>query len=206
MGREKQRRSMGQQMAKTKEEMERQAMSRQAKQRKKEKEAFKRERARIRAELEKDKAERRAHKGKLQSKLGIEGYNPDAIQYDVDGEEQTESPAPTKKKPKANVAKIDEYISKVAAYRAGGDGGKCLKVLLLFIKNTVENPDDDKFKHIKMDSKTFKAKIKPFIGAKSLLLAVGFSPNENGTVLDLEENADLEVLSQTKAKIEAALA
>lgn len=205
---EKQRRSMGQQMNKTKEEMERTAMSRQAKQRKREKEAFKRERARIKAEIEKDKAERRAHKGRLKSKLGIEGYNPDAIQYDVDdGDgEEAQSPAPTKKKPKASVAKIDEYISKVAAYRAGGDGGKCLKVLFAYIKNIVEKPDDDKFRHIKMDNKVFKSKIKPFIGAKSLLLAVGFVANDNATVLDLDEHADREVLSQTKEKLEAALA
>merc|ERR1712038_1311031 len=115
------------------EEMERQAMSRNAKQRKKEKEAFKKERARIKAELEKDKAERRKHKGKLQSKLGIEGYNPDAIQYDVEQDEEQKPDAPVKKKAKASVAKIDEYIKKVASYRAGGDGGKCLKILLAYI-------------------------------------------------------------------------
>lgn len=140
--RERQRRSMGQQMTKTREEMEITARKREAQQRKKEKEAFKKERARIRAELEKDKAERRAHKGKLQSKLGIDGYNPDAIQYDVgaDGEQKPDVP-PAKKKPKASVAKIDDYIAKVSAYRAGGDGGKCLKILLAYIKNILEKPD-----------------------------------------------------------------
>jgi thiol-disulfide isomerase/thioredoxin len=116
--RERQRRSMGQQMSKTREELEKQSRLREAQMRKKEKEAFKRERARIRAELEKDKAERRAHHGKLQSKLGIDGYNPDAIQYDVEVEEGEAKPdVPVKKKPKASVAKIDEYISKVCAYR-----------------------------------------------------------------------------------------
>ncbi len=205
--REKQRRSMGQQMAKTREEMEQQARLREAKQRKKEKDAFKRERARLKAELEKDKAERRAHKGKLTSKLGIDGYNPDAIQYDVDGDDE-HKPAETgvKKKPKASVAKIDEYIAKVSAYRAGGDGGKCLKILLAYIKNVVDKPDEDKFKHINMENKAFKGKIKPFIGAKSLLLAVGFSPNQTGTGLDLAEDADLDILAETKAKLEAALA
>lgn len=205
--RERQRRSMGQQMAKTREEMAMQARQREAKQRRKEKEAFKKERARIRAELEKDKAERRAHKGKLQSKLGIEGYNPDAIQYDDDGDGDDDKPKEaTKKKPKANVVKIDEYISKVSAYRAGGDGGKCLKILLLYIKNVVDNPDEDKFKHINTESKAFKGKVKPFIGAKSLLLAVGFSPNEGGTSLDLDEQADHNVLAETRKKLEAALA
>lgn len=206
--REKQRRSMGQQVIKTKEEMEQQARAREAKQRRKEKEAFKKERARLRAELEKDKAERRAHKGKLQSKLGIEGYHPDAIQYDVDvdGDDEHKTKDPVKKKPKASVAKIDEYIAKVSAYRAGGDGGKCLKILLLYIKNVVDNPDEDKFRHISMESKAFKGKVKPFVGAKSLLLALGFSPNEGGTALDLVEDADRDVLAETRKKLEAALA
>lgn len=204
--RERQRRSMGQQMSKTREEMEMQARKREAQQRKKEKEAFKKERERIRAELEKDKAERRAHKGKLQSKLGIEGYNPDAIQYDVPTEDGDETDkTPLKKKPKASAAKIDEYISKVSAYRAGGDGGKCLKVLLAYIKNVVENPNEDKFKHINMENKVYKGKVKPFVGAKSLLLAVGFNPNDTGTGLDLDEHADHDVLAATKAKLEMAL-
>lgn len=197
---------MGQQMAKTKEEMARQAMARDAKQRRMEKIAFKNERARIKAEIEKDKAERRAHKGKMQSKLGIEGYNPDAIQYDVEQDEEQKPDAPVKKKAKASVAKIDEYIKKVASYRAGGDGGKCLKILLAYIKNVVEKPDEDKFKHINMENKAYKAKVKPFIGAKSLLLAVGFSTNDSNTGLDLDEHADRDVLRQTKEKLESALA
>ena len=48
--------------------------------RKKEKEAYKREqkRERIKHEIEKDKLERKANQGKLTSKLGVDGYNPDA--------------------------------------------------------------------------------------------------------------------------------
>jgi thiol-disulfide isomerase/thioredoxin len=203
--REKERRIMGQQAIKTKEQMEAAARKLEIKLRKKEKDDYKKERARIRAALEKDKAERRANKGKLGSKLGIDGYDPDAIQYDDDTKEQ-QSPSPAKKKPKASVAKIDDYISKVSAYRAGGDGGKCLKILLAYIKNVVNNPDDDKFKHINMDNKVFKGRVKPFVGAKSLLLAVGFTPNKTGTGLDLDEGANGVVLSETKKKLEAALA
>ena len=203
--REKERRTMGQQAIKTKEQMEASARKLEIKLRKKEKDNYKKERARIRAALEKDKAERRANKGKLGSKLGIDGYDPDAIQYDDDTKEE-QSPSPAKKRPKASVAKIDEYISKVSAYRAGGDGGKCLKILLAYIKNVVNNPDDDKFKHINMDNKVFKGRVKPFVGAKSLLLAVGFAPNKTGTGLDLDENANGVVLSETKKKLEAALA
>jgi hypothetical protein len=81
-----------------------------------------------------------------------------------------------------------------------------MKILLAYIKNVVDNPDENKFKHINMENKAYKTKVKPFIGAKSLLLAVGFSPNDDGTGLDLDDDADREVLAQTKTKLEAALA
>ena len=117
--REKQRRNMGKEMAKTREQMDMEARKREAQQRKREKEAFKKERARLRAELAKDKAERASNKGKLQSRLGVEGYQPDGIQYDVPtGEEEEGGAAATTAKPeakkfKADSSKIDEYIKKV---------------------------------------------------------------------------------------------
>ena len=70
VAREKARRFMGQEMGKTREQMEIEQRKRDALARKKEKEAARRERERIRAELEKDKLERKANKGKLNSRLG----------------------------------------------------------------------------------------------------------------------------------------
>lgn len=119
INREKNRREMGKNIIKTKEEMERLERQRQIQLKKKEKEDFKKERARIRAELEKDKAERRANAGKMTSKLGVDGYRPDAIQYDVNAgkEEDGNVESHQKKKIKPSVAKIDEYIEKVSSYR-----------------------------------------------------------------------------------------
>ena len=207
VAREKSRRLMGKEMAKTREEMEVEQRKREALARKREKEAFKKERARIRAELEKDKRERMANKGKLSSKLGVDGYNPDGIQYDLDAEASEEPAAQKPKKSHASVAKIDDYITKVSSYRAGGDGGKALKVLKAYVGNVADNPGEEKFKTINMDNKAFKTKIKPFIGAKQLLLAVGFAPKEGDTtLLVLAEDADHQVLVETKAKLETALA
>ncbi|KAL3934589.1 MAG: hypothetical protein SGARI_003324 [Bacillariaceae sp.] len=205
--REKQRRFMGKEMAKTREEMDKEQRKREAAARKREKQDQKRERERIRAELEKDKRERMANKGKLKSRLGADGYNPDAIQYDKDADGSGE-PSPQKQKTgsTASAAKIDEYIGKVSSYRAGGDGGKCLKVLKLMIGNAADDPTNEKFKKINMESNAYKNKVKPFIGAKSLLLAVGFSQVENDpTHLGLKEDADLQVLKDTKAKLEKAM-
>ncbi|KAG7368657.1 PUB domain containing protein [Nitzschia inconspicua] len=204
--REKQRRFQGKEMAKTREEMEKEQRKREALARKREKQDAKRERDRIRAELEKDKRERAANKGKLQSTLGVDGYNPSAIQYDntPDGDE------PLAQKPKtsgsASAAKIDEYITKVSSYRAGGDGGKCLKVLKLLVGNAADNPGEEKFKKINTETNAYKSKVKPFLGAKSLLLAVGFAPKDNDpTHLVLKDDADSQLLKDTKEKLEKAL-
>jgi len=205
--REKQRRFMGQEVAKTREQMEIEARKRSTRERKREKEAVVRERQRIRAELEKDKRERMANKGKLSTKLGVGGYNPDAIQYDVPGQgENKEVEATTAKKPKAapSVAKIDEYITKISSYRAGGDGGNCLKILKAYIGNVVKNPDDTKYQKINMENKAYKMKVKPFMGAKSLLLCLGFAQNKDGTALELAEDANMAVLKQAQVKVEAA--
>ena len=209
VAREKARRFMGKEMAKTREQMEMEQRKRDALVRKKEKEAARRERERIRAELEKDKLERKARGGKLSSRLGVDGYNPDGIQYELEDDNAADShvaATPPKKTLKASVAKIDEYISKVSSYRAGGDGLKALKILKAYVSNVVDNPTEEKFKTINMDNNAFKTKVKPFIGAKSLLMAVGFSPNDEGTALVLHDDADLQVLLDTKAKLEAAMA
>eukprot|EP00578_Thalassiosira_sp_NH16_P009275 CAMPEP_0181121574 /NCGR_PEP_ID=MMETSP1071-20121207/24817_1 /TAXON_ID=35127 /ORGANISM="Thalassiosira sp., Strain NH16" /LENGTH=575 /DNA_ID=CAMNT_0023206415 /DNA_START=81 /DNA_END=1808 /DNA_ORIENTATION=+ len=208
--REKQRRFMGKEVSKTREQMEIAERKRSARLRRKEKEDAVRERQRIRAELEKDKRERAANKGKLSSKLGVDGYNPDAIQYDVPGEggrgDDADGAGAVKKPKKAapSVAKMDEYVTKVASYRAGGDGGNCLKILKAYIGNVVKHPDDVKYRRINTENKAYRTKVKPFLGAKSLLLCVGFSPSEDGTALELNEDADMKVLAQAKEKVEAA--
>lgn len=205
---EKQRRFMGKEVAKTKEQMDAEQRKREQWKIKKEKENFKKERERLRAELARDKAERMANKGKLGSRLGVEGYKPDGVQYDkTDDEEPIPDVIVEQKKPRfqASTAKIDEYIAKVSSYRAGGDGGKCLKVLLAYVGNVVDNPAEDKFKTINMENKVFKTKVKPFVGAKQLLMAVGFQQNAVGDSLVLVETADTQLLGNTKEKINAAL-
>jgi thiol-disulfide isomerase/thioredoxin len=154
--REKQRRSMGKEMKKTREEMDMEQRKRDTVGRKREKVEAKKERDRIRAMLEKDKLERRSNNGKLKSSLGVDGYNPSAIQYDnnTDTAADTEEPAAQRpKKSHPEVAKIDDYIKKVSSYRAGGDGGKCLKILKTYVGNVADNPGQDKFKSINMENK-----------------------------------------------------
>ncbi len=121
--------------------------------------------------------------------LGVDGYNPSIIQYDVpdaslpaaadEGAEKIDSSVPAKRPspssssptppsaPAAKTApvssapkkvtaasaaaeaadptqKIDSAIQTIARYRTGGDGGQALKLLLTFVKNIAENPDEPK--------------------------------------------------------------
>jgi len=206
--REKSRRFTGIELAKTKEMMQAEKQKRDAIKRKREKQAFKLERERIKAELAKDKAERMANKGKLSSKLGVDGYNPDAIQYGLENESEVNQSSSSggAKKPKPSVAKIDGYIKQICAYRAGGDGGKCLKVLKAYVGNVADNPDETKFRTINTENKAFKGKVKPFVGAKQLLLALGFKTEEGGTSLVLSDgDMDPSLCKEVKSKLEAAL-
>jgi len=204
--REKQRRFMGKEQSKLREEMDKDERKRAAEKRKKEKDNYRLERERIRAELERDKAERRANKGRLHSKLDVDGYRPDAIQYDTPS--TTSTPAPVKSSFNANPANIDEYITKISSYRAGGDGGKCLKILHVYIRNIIDHPKEPKYRHIKSDNKVYKQKIKPFIGAKALLSSVGFKKSDNieEDALVMEENQiNLQFLSEVKEKLKVAM-
>jgi len=83
-----------------------------------------------------------------QSALGADGYNPSAIQYGVGmgGDEKEEEGENATKKPKIDdrnaQTKVDDYINKVSQYRAGGDGMKCMKVLLAYVGNVVDKPEE----------------------------------------------------------------
>jgi len=59
-------------------------------------------------------------------------------------------------------------------YRTGGDGGNALKLLLTFVRNVVEHPDEPKYKSINTESGAFKSKLSPLVGPLILLRAVGF--------------------------------
>eukprot|EP00428_Durinskia_dybowskii_P066835 CAMPEP_0170387838 /NCGR_PEP_ID=MMETSP0117_2-20130122/17769_1 /TAXON_ID=400756 /ORGANISM="Durinskia baltica, Strain CSIRO CS-38" /LENGTH=616 /DNA_ID=CAMNT_0010643729 /DNA_START=35 /DNA_END=1885 /DNA_ORIENTATION=+ len=80
---EKERRERGQKIDETLEERQRMQRKRDAEKIKREKDDAAKERLRLRAEIAADKERRRANNGVLPSVLGVDGYNPSIIQYDV---------------------------------------------------------------------------------------------------------------------------
>mmetsp|Transcript_17315 Transcript_17315/g.35683 ORF Transcript_17315/g.35683 Transcript_17315/m.35683 type:complete len:534 (+) Transcript_17315:29-1630(+) len=215
--REKQRREMGKQMGKTREEMEKQERKKVIWAKKKEKEDAKKERERIRAELAKDKLERQSNGGKLKSQLGADGYNPSAIKYDEgkdEGEVEKISAIPKRQKSVDTRSKetiIAESIAKLGQYRAGGDGGNALKLLGLFVGNVVDKPTEDKYRGINTEGKAYKTKIKGLIGGKKILEACGWkkdTANPDRLVLGGgEDEADIDwaFLKSVKEQLAKAL-
>lgn len=212
--REKERRERGQKIDETMEERQRNLRKLEADKIKREKAEANKERERLRAEIARDKEIRRLNKGVLPSVLGVEGYNPSAVQYDVPtghapathselpakraSDEVTKAsapttstsptvptPAPKKSTPNPPVAqdispeaKIDQSIATIMRYRTGGDGGQALKLLVTFIKNIVEHPEDPKYLSINTESNAFKTKLVPLVGTVAILKTVGFEKDE----------------------------
>merc|ERR1712083_178079 len=55
----------------------------------------------------------------------------------------------------------------------------CLSTLRIYCKNLQENPQDPKFKKLKLDNKAFQSRIAPFDGAIDFLDVMGFEKKED---------------------------
>merc|ERR1712174_186715 len=55
----------------------------------------------------------------------------------------------------------------------------CLSTLKIYIKNLMENPQDPKFKKLKLENKAFQSRIAPYEGAIEFLDVMGFDKKED---------------------------
>jgi hypothetical protein len=189
---------------------------------------------------------RKLNKGVLPSVLGVDGYNPSAIQYSVPNGTEDEQPpphapaatakpaaAPTAPVPVAKAAssssapasapskkalaaaaaaenmdpaqKVDNAIAMISRYRTGGDGGAALKLLLTFVKNIVDSPDEAKFRSINTEGAAFKSRLMPLVGPMILLRAVGFEKSEEDGKLKFDGPANsTSLIASTALKLTQA--
>lgn len=211
--REKERRARGQDITETQEQRDKMMRKRENEKIKKEKEDAKREKAKLLAQIEMDKEVRRQNKGKLHSALGVEGYNPSVMnmndnKLDVSNIESNTSSISVVAKQEEEIikkttsslkmsnativdpeAQIDSGIQTIMRYRAGGDGGNALKLMILFIKNLVENPDEEKYRSINVESNAFKTKLAGLKGPMTIFKCLGFELNtDDGKLIISESN------------------
>lgn len=229
--REKERRERGQNMAETQESREKMQRERERAKLKKEKADAAAEKKRLLEEIKRDKAIRAANKGVLPSVLGVDGYNPSAVQYDQAAGPPAEAagatssspstaasvpapvPVPAAKAttgaviPGAAIADpstaIDGAISTISKYRTSGDGGNALKLLLTFVGNVHKNPGEAKYRSINTESNAFKSKLAGLVGPVTLLRALGFEKTDDGK-MKLEGDSSLPLVSATFAKLTEA--
>ena len=176
------------------EEREKEARLRKAKiVQKDKKEERQRERERIMEGIERDRYEFKDEHGLL----------PPKRQYQTKDRNEGHPSVPKRKKTMYSEATIDKCIGNISSYKAL-DGRGCLQILAIYMSNILDKPSEDKYKRINMENKAYKRGVKPFVGAKALLLAVGFSPDERDNALILPDDANLEILATAKKKLEIA--
>ncbi len=161
------------------------------------------EKARILAQIKQDRLEYEARQGKHTADHQL---SEAVVRNEKKGSHSLKSTAlqHASKRRIADISKIDDYIATISTYKVGGYGGKCLKILSLYLKNILDHPHDEKYQEIKMDNKIYRTKVKPFIGAKMLLLATGFSVDESKDALVLENNPNFYILEETAQKLRNA--
>ena len=187
-----QQRSLQMNAAEDTEERDKEARLRKAKiVQKDKKEERQRERERIMKGIERDRYEFKDEHGLL----------PPKRQYQTKDQNEGHPSVPKRKKTMYSEATIDKCIGNISSYKAL-DGRGCLQILAIYMRKILDNPSEDRYKRINMENKAYKTRVKPFVGAKALLLAVGFSLDDNALILP--DDANLEILATAKHKLEIA--
>jgi UBX domain-containing protein 1/4 len=218
---EKARRVSGQQMAQTRDELEKIARKREWEKARKEKQAAKHERERLRREIAKDKAERLARNGKLGSKLGVDGYKPAGqdlkAQSKVDAaakkRKQTEllqqagirKAAPKESLPPPQLA--DKAVSALSKLKAGNVGQIALTTGLKMLQKILEKPDQGKFRRINLANEKFLKRLGGQPGGVPLLKSAGFERNEaeNALIMSDDQAKDSARISMVIEKIQSTI-
>lgn len=204
---ERMRRERGKEMANTQEERERLQRKRDIDVAKRQKREEKEEKQRILDQIKADKALRKANGGKLPSALGVDGYAPSILQkddLDAKGTDVTKANSATAAAPIGPPGpRIDGAIDKISRHRTNGDGGSALKLLVLFLKNIVDKPTEEKYRSINAAGNAFRTKVQPVTGCTILLKACGFVKNDDDKYV-LPGDHDATLLKETLQKLVAA--
>lgn len=135
------------------------------------------ERKRAFEQMRREKEESERHRKELKERLRLDyierfGREPPAE------EEQKEQEI----KQKSSKDQIAYFLNKMKkSYKDSDKEGlkTCLATLKIYTKNLQDNPQDEKFKKLKLDNKAFQTRVAPFDGAIDFLDALGFEKKED---------------------------
>ncbi|KAH9649663.1 UBA domain-containing protein [Citrus sinensis] len=151
--------------------------------RKAEKEEEKRAREKIRQKLEEDKAERRR-------RLGLPPEDPATTKSSAPVVEEKKSMLPIRPATKDDDAKVK----------------RAFQTLLTYIGNVAKNPNEEKFRKIRLSNQTFQDRVGALKGGLEFLELCGFEKIEGGEFLFLpREKVDMAVLNSAGSELTSAI-
>ncbi|GMN63916.1 hypothetical protein TIFTF001_032980 [Ficus carica] len=167
--------------------------------RKAEKEEEKRAREKIRQKLEEDKAERRR-------RLGLPPEEPSAPKPAVPAVEEKKSMLPVR--PATKVEQMRECLRSLKQNHKDDDARvkKAFQTLLTYIGNVAKNPDEEKFRKIRLTNPSFQERVGALKGGIEFLELCGFEKIEGGEFLFLpREKVEIAVLHSAGSELDSAI-
>lgn len=157
--------------------------------RKAEKEEEKRAREKIRQKLEEDKAERRR-------RLGLAPEDPATPKSSAPVVEEKKSMLPVR--PATKVEQMRECLRSLKQNHKDDDAKvkRAFQTLLTYIGNVAKNPNEEKFRKIRLSNQTFQDRVGALKGGLEFLELCGFEKIEGGEFLFLpRDKVDMAVLN-----------
>ncbi|KAK9183543.1 hypothetical protein WN944_026696 [Citrus x changshan-huyou] len=167
--------------------------------RKAEKEEEKRAREKIRQKLEEDKAERRR-------RLGLPPEDPATTKSSAPVVEEKKSMLPIR--PATKVEQMRECLRSLKQNHKDDDAKvkRAFQTLLTYIGNVAKNPNEEKFRKIRLSNQTFQDRVGALNGGLEFLELCGFEKIEGGEFLFLpREKVDMVVLNSAGSELTSAI-
>ncbi|KDP39354.1 hypothetical protein JCGZ_01111 [Jatropha curcas] len=167
--------------------------------RKAEKEEEKRAREKIRQKLEEDKAERRR-------KLGLPPEDPTTVKPSAPVVEEKKSSLPIR--PATKVEQMRECLRSLKQNHKDDDAKvkRAFQTLLTYIGNVAKNPNEEKYRKIRVNNQTFQDRVGSLKGGIEFLELCGFEKIEGGEFLFLaRDKVDMQVMNSAGSELNSAI-
>ncbi|KAJ4723211.1 UBX domain-containing protein 1 [Melia azedarach] len=197
--REKERIRIGKELLEAKRIEEENERKRLLAMRKAEKEEEKRAREKIRQKLEEDKAERRR-------RLGLPPEDPATPKPSAPVVEEKKSSLPVR--PATKVERMRECLRSLKQNHKDDDAKvkRAFQTLLTYIGNVVKNPNEEKFRKIRLSNQTFQDRVGSLKGGLEFLELCGFEKTEGDEFLFLpRDKVDSAVLNSAGSELNSAI-
>ncbi|KAG1363440.1 UBX domain-containing protein 1-like [Cocos nucifera] len=197
--REKERIRAGKELLEAKQILEENERRRMLALRQAEKEEEKKAREKIRQQLEKDKEERRRM-------LGLPPADPKAVKVTKPPPQEKNRSLPVK--PATKAERIRDCLRSLKKNHKDEDVRvkRAFQTLLIYVGNVAKNPDEEKFRKIRLSNPTFQDRVGSLKGGIRFLELCGFEKLEGDEYLYLpRDKVDMVVLKTAGLELNAAI-